>query len=189
KVTSPEEWDDRLGAQGQAGDLVPALVLSVGKKSAVVYTRDRGKIKLDWQAMSWARRYKGPYSMGPKPDTASDVVSSGDIVRLAPIGDTKHPWKVANVPVVEGALVALNPANGAIEALTGGFDFQYSQYNRAIQARRQPGSSFKPFVYSAALHYGMTPATMINDAPVVYDLPGTRHDWRPENYEGKFNGP
>src|SRR5699024_5915141 len=60
KVTSPEEWDDRLGAQGQAGDLVPALVLSVGKKSAVVYTRDRGKIKLDWQAMSWARRYKGP---------------------------------------------------------------------------------------------------------------------------------
>jgi len=127
--------------------------------------------------------------MGPKPKTAPDVVSPGDIVRLAPTGDKKHPWKVVNVPVAEGALVAVNPSNGAIEALVGGFDFQYSQFNRVTQARRQPGSSFKPFVYSAALHYGMTPATMINDAPVVYDLPGTLHDWRPENYEGKFNGP
>lgn len=189
KASTPEAWNDHLSARGPAGSLVAAVVLSVGKKSAEVYTRDQGKFRLDWKAMSWARRYKGAYEMGPKPEIASDVVSPGDVIRLASTGDEKHPWKVANVPVVEGTLVALNPANGGIVALVGGFDFQQSQFNRAVQARRQPGSSFKPFVYSAALHHGLTPATMINDAPVVYDQPGIKQDWRPENYERKFNGP
>jgi len=114
------------------------------------------------------------------------VVERGDVVRVQLQEDG---WRMVQVPVVEGALVALDPADGAIQALTGGFDFYKSKFNRATQAQRQPGSSFKPFIYSAAIEHGFTAASIINDAPVVFDDPGLEAVWRPENYSGKFFGP
>ena len=96
---------------------------------------------------------------------------------------------MVQIPDIEGAIVSLDPMDGAIKALSGGFDFYKSKFNRTVQARRQPGSSFKPFIYSAALNKGYTAAHMINDAPVVFDDPGLEGEWRPENYSGKFFGP
>ena len=110
----------------------------------------------------------------------------GDIVRLEEDG---QKWLLAQVPQVQGALVSLRPVDGAIVALVGGFDFGDSKFNRVTQAKRQPGSSFKPIIYSAALESGFTPATIINDAPVVFDDAALEATWRPENYSGKFYGP
>ena len=102
---------------------------------------------------------------------------------------TGDKWRLAQLPSVQAALVALAPDSGAVRALVGGFDFYNSKFNRVVQARRQPGSGFKPFIYSSALEAGYTAASMINDAPVVFDDPGLEAAWRPENYSGKFFGP
>ena len=123
---------------------------------------------------------------GPAPKKASDVLAPGDLVRVLRTGDG---WELAQVPEVEGALVAMNPENGAILAMAGGFDFRRSKFNRGTQARRQPGSSFKPFIYASALAQGFTAASLVNDAPVVFDDPALEAEWRPENYSGKFFGP
>ena len=125
--------------------------------------------------------------MGKSPKQASRILSVGDIVRVQQQDD--GAWNLTQVPMIEGALVSLRPEDGAIVALVGGFDFKKSKFNRATQAKRQPGSSFKPVVYSAALEKGFTPATMINDAPVVFDDPNLESTWRPENYSGQFYGP
>ena len=98
-------------------------------------------------------------------------------------------WRLAQIPEVEGAMVSLRPEDGALQALTGGFNFFSSKFNRATQAQRQPGSSFKPFIYSAALEKGYTTASIFNDAPVVFDDPSLETTWRPENYSGRFYGP
>jgi len=103
--------------------------------------------------------------------------------------DGVEGWRLAQLPAAEAALVALNPEDGAVLALVGGFDFARSKFNRAIQANRQPGSAFKPFVYSAALEKGFTPASVLNDAPIVFDDPSLEKAWRPENYTGRFYGP
>jgi penicillin-binding protein 1A len=124
--------------------------------------------------------------MGKSPKHASDILSVGDVIRVR---QDEGVWKLTQVPKVEGALVSLQPDDGAIVALVGGFDFRQSKFNRVTQAMRQPGSSFKPVVYSAALEKGFTPATMINDAPVVFDDPNLESTWRPENYSGQFYGP
>src|SRR3569623_878654 len=121
------------------------------------------------------------------PSTWGNWVKRGDIVRL--LFDGKGQARFTQLPQVEGALVSLRPDDGAVLALVGGFDFFRSKFNRVVQATRQPGSAFKPFVYSAALEHGMTPATVINDAPVVFDDPELEETWRPENYSGRFYGP
>ncbi|MFN7098099.1 MAG: penicillin-binding protein 1A, partial [Gammaproteobacteria bacterium] len=137
-------------------------------------------------ALSWARRKVGDKYLAAKPKTASDVVNVGDVVYVDPQADGS--WMLSENPQIEGALVALNPNNGAILALTGGFDFYESKYNRVTQAKRQPGSSFKPFIYAAALAKGYTLATVINDAPIVITMPdGTV--WRPQNDTKRFYGP
>ncbi len=182
-------WTELLQGRPDAGPLIPALVLSVGDKSAKVFTVDHGDVTLDWKAMSWAKPYKSATSVGPAPTSAADVVAPGDVVRLLATGDDEHPWRLAQIPAVEGALVSLDPRNGAIQALIGGFDFSLSHFNRATQAMRQPGSAFKPFLYSAALAHGFTPASLVNDSPVVYDDPSLDKAWRPENYESRFHGP
>ena len=110
----------------------------------------------------------------------------GDVVWLE---NRDSKWLLADVPGVEGALVSLDPSNGGIQAMVGGFDYFKNKFNRATQARRQPGSNFKPFIYSAALERGYTAATIINDAPVVFDDDSLEATWRPENYSGKFYGP
>ncbi len=167
----------------EVGGLVPALVTEVKGQSAVLMAKGRGPVTLPWEGMAWARPYRTPDRLGPAPKRAGDILKAGDVVYLRPKGDT---WALAQPPEVEGALVALSPEDGAILALSGGFDFQRSNFNRVTQAHRQPGSNFKPFIYSAALEKGFTPASLINDAPVVID---GQVAWRPENYSGRFHGP
>jgi penicillin-binding protein 1A len=167
--------------------LQPGLVLDVQHRQALVYLKGGRQVELGWESLSWARRYIDENTLGPSPNTATDVVARGDIVRVVP--DDKEIWRLSQVPEVSGALVSLDPHDGSIAALVGGFDFYHSNFNRAIQAQRQPGSAFKPFIYSAALENGFTPASIINDAPVVFEATGLEGVWRPENYSGKFYGP
>ena len=161
------------------GGLVVAAVLSVESNKALLYTEKYDRVTLYAKDAPWLA----------KGASLTSLISRGDVVRLAYTGKDNAPWALAQVPKVQGALVALNPKDGAIEGLAGGFDFNLSKFNRAVQARRQPGSSFKPFLYSAALEKGYTPATIINDAPVVFDDAGLDRSWRPQNYSGRVYGP
>jgi penicillin-binding protein 1A len=124
--------------------------------------------------------------MGASPKKAADILSPGDIIRLHK--DTEN-WTLSQLPQVQGAFVALDPKDGAIRALSGGFNFNLNKFNRATQAYRQPGSNFKPFIYAAALDNGFTPASLINDAPVVLHDASLEGDWRPQNYSEQFYGP
>jgi penicillin-binding protein 1A len=169
------------------GGLLPGVVTKVAEKSASVYVTTQGHVQLDWDALSWARAYRSVNSRGPELDTAGELLKAGDVIYVEPLPD--GGWRLAQPPEVSGALVSINPRDGAIVALVGGFDFYRSKFNRAIQAQRQPGSSFKPFIYSAALAKGYTVASLFNDAPVVFNDPSLETTWRPENYSGKFYGP
>ncbi len=170
----------------ELGGLVPAVVTSVDARTVAVWARNEGPVEIAPESMDWARPYINENRRGEAPKAADTVLKVGDVIRLQRAGDG---WSIAQVPDVEGALVSLDPDDGSIVALTGGFDFRRSKFNRVTQARRQPGSSFKPFVYSAALEYGYTAASIINDAPVVYEDESLTGAWRPENYSGKFFGP
>jgi len=169
------------------GDVEAALVTSVADRSAEATLRNGSTITLEWDGLSWARPYKSVNVMGKTPDKAADVLAVGDVIRIETYKDGK--WRLSQLPQVQGALVSLRPDDGAIVALVGGFDFSLSKFNRATQALRQPGSSFKPIIYSAALEKGFTTASIINDAPVVFDDSALESTWRPENYSGKFYGP
>ncbi len=169
------------------GGLLAGVIESVQGQSATARVRSGGAVRLEWDDLAWARAALPEDRLGPSPRSAADVVRPGDIVYLEPLADGRH--RLAQLPAVAGALVALDPRDGAVVALVGGFDFGSSKYNRAVQAQRQPGSAFKPFVYSAALERGFTPASLINDAPIV--LPGGTgtEEWRPQNINKRFYGP
>jgi len=169
------------------GSLVTALVESVRERGALLRRRDRIAVDLEWEEISWARPALGDDRLGPAPKTAAEVLASGQLVYLEPHGEGRY--RLAQLPAVSGALVALRPRDGAILSLVGGFDFGASKYNRAVQARRQPGSAFKPFVYSAALERGFTPASLINDAPIVLAGGVGGDEWRPQNINRRFYGP
>lgn len=190
--------------------LMPAVITKVDddKSEARAHVRRFGPAVMPFESMKWASRYKTENYTGAKPTKPSDVVSAGDVVyvrveEIATVqatpdnGDTEEtqtptldqPVRVSlmQVPDVEGALISLKAKTGAIESLAGGYSFSQSKYNRATQAQRQPGSTFKPFLYLTALESGMTPATIYNDAPIVFDDAGA--GWRPENSGGRFEGP
>ncbi len=186
-VLGPEALDEALSPHDAPGDIEPAVVVGVGDDHARVY-RDGGLAQLPWAGMEWAAPRNDEGEVGAAPEAPDEVVARGHLVHIAPAEDGQG-WRLAQVPDVEGALVALDPANGAIRALRGGYDFGRSKFNRVTQARRQPGSNFKPFIYSAALNDGFTPATLVNDAPVVFDDPALEDTWRPENYSGRVFGP
>ncbi|MDY6978630.1 MAG: penicillin-binding protein 1A [Pseudomonadota bacterium] len=181
------DWPGRLADVPAPGNLTPAVVLEVEAQAVYAITRDNRIAYLPWEQLSWAREYIGENNRGPEPESASDVLQRGDVIYVAP-ASAGCSW-LAQPPQVGGALVSLNPDSGAIEALSGGFDYYTSKFNRVIQAERQPGSSFKPFIYTAAIDKGFTAASIINDAPVVFDAPGLEDTWRPENYSGRFYGP
>ncbi len=185
--TPVEAMDRALADAPLSGDVIPAAVIATEKRSAKLYTRDRRVIDLEWDGMSWARRYINQDTVGSEPDRASDVLALGDVVHVQQDADAK--WRLAQIPKISGALVSLRPLDGAILALSGGFDFYLSKFNRAIQAERQPGSNIKPFIYSAALEYGFTPATLVSGAPIVIPDSSNSTVWRPENYSGRFFGP
>nr|VFK09087.1 MAG: penicillin-binding protein 1A [Candidatus Kentron sp. LPFa] len=178
--------DTAIGDLSPIGDLIPAIVRRVDEKSVRVIARKVGEMDLPWEALSWARKYVDKNRRGPRPKVAAEILAPGDVIRLE---KTESGWLLAQIPAVQGALLAVDPLNGAVRALIGGFDFYHSKFNRATQAKRQPGSSFKPFLYSVALDAGFTPATLINDAPVVFRDLELETSWRPENYSGKFYGP
>ena len=168
------------------GQLQPAVITSVDGNTVTAYARNGGTVEVAFEDMDWARPYGNENRRGEAPESAASVLKPGDVIR---VHLTEEGWSFAQLPNVEGALVSLDPGDGAIVALSGGFDFFRSKFNRVTQARRQPGSSFKPFIYSAALEYGYTPASIINDAPVVFEDSSLASAWRPENYSGKFFGP
>ena len=177
---------DVLGDVPIFGGLLPAVVTSVDERTITTHVRNVGSVELGFESMEWARPYIDEDRRGTKPESAAAVVKVGDVIRVRL---TENGWIFSQLPEVEGALVSLDPNDGAIVALAGGFDFHRSKFNRVMQAERQPGSSFKPFIYSAALDYGYTAASIINDAPVVFEDPSLKSAWRPENYGGKFLGP
>ena len=168
-------------------DLYAAVVLSLtDDNGADLFVREFGRTRISWDGLKW-RPYVNDNTVGAAPQTAADMVRPGDVIYLLSTAD--RGWILAQPPQVQGAFVALDPHDAAIAALVGGFDFDASKFNRAVQIRRQPGSSFKPFIYSAALEHGFTPATLVNDAPVVFDDDNLEDTWRPENYSRQFNGP
>ncbi len=164
--------------------LFPAVVTSVSNKEAILDVYQESKpVKLNITQMSWARKYISENKRGKKPKKANAVLNVGDIVRVEK--DDKGIWNLSQLPKVSGALVSMNPKNGAIEAIAGGFDFTYSKFNRALQAKRQPGSSFKPFIYAAALEKGLSPATTIEDKALELE----NSTWEPKNYGHEEGGP
>ncbi|MBU0654772.1 MAG: penicillin-binding protein 1A [Gammaproteobacteria bacterium] len=179
-----EEQRDKLSTYPTFGDLQPALVLQADADSADLLVGET-RISLGLNAVKWAREFKTEDRRGPAPAKVSSVLKPGDIVRVRQTDKEKNIWALSQVPSVSGALISVDPTDGAIRAVMGGFDFYYSKFNRATQAMRQPGSSFKPVVYSAALAKGFTPASIVNDAPIT--IPGST--WKPENFGGRYIGP
>jgi len=196
-----DRLDDALKDYRIVGDLIPGVVIKIEAKSASVYTQDGETINLAWNGLMWARRYVDENTLGPALKSAGDVLKRGDIIYLenvdaADIADEVDKekefapyWRLAQVPQVSGALISLHPSDGAILALSGGFDFYHSSFNRAIQAERQPGSGLKPFVYTAALAKGYTAASTVSGAPIVIQDATLEDEWRPEDYSHKFFGP
>lgn len=182
-----EQWPARLAQQRSLGGLEPALVTQVEQSGILVMLRNGEEQAVAWTSMQWARPFLNSNSMGPVPRKPADIVQPGDIIRVKRLDDDRLVF--AQLPAAQSALVTLDPANGAIRALVGGFSFEQSNYNRATQAKRQPGSSFKPFVYSAALDNGYTAASLVNDAPIVFQEAGMAEAWRPKNDNNTFLGP
>ncbi len=176
-----------LATVTQVNGLHRAVVTQVEHRTALVRRLDGQDIHLAWPALSWARPFHGVSQFAPLPEKASNVLRDGDEIYVMRRGNGQ--WVLAQLPWAEGAIVVLDPHTDAIRALVGGFSFALSNFDRVTEARRQPGSSFKPFLYSAALHKGMTPATIINDAPIVVGNPALGNVWRPGNYSDRFFGP
>ncbi|EDY87296.1 penicillin-binding protein [gamma proteobacterium HTCC5015] len=170
-----------------AGGLEAALVTQVTEDSASLYMQEGVEASLDLEAVTWARKSYAGGGVGPEISAVNDVLYVGDVVWVD--FDANGKLQLSQSPEVEGAMVAIRPRDGAITALVGGYDFFRSKFNRASQAERQTGSSFKPFLYTAALEKGYTAASVVNDAPVVFDDPALESKWKPENYSGKFYGP
>lgn len=182
-----ERWSRTLQQTPVLGDEIPALVLDIDDEGFDALLADRSRVRVELADMRWARPYLTVNSRGARPDHPSSVVERGHLVRLnvKPEGG----WRLGQVPEVQGALVAIRPQDGAVRAMVGGFDFRQSQFNNAIQAARQPGSAFKPFIYSAALNAGETAASIYNDAPLVFEDASLEAIYRPRNDSGEFGGP
>ena len=184
---TPAQLEQLVDEYTPIGMLTPAVVVKVGTQDAGIYVRSRGFADIDWNGLSWARKSLGEDAWGPAPKTAADVVARGDVVYV--VADKEGHAQLAQVPQAQSAFVALDPNDGAIAALVGGFDYFSNKFDRAVQAQRQPGSGFKPFYYSSALEDGFTPASALLNAPVVVGGQGLEATWRPENDTRSFSGP
>jgi penicillin-binding protein 1A len=182
-----EEQEKALQDLGRFKNWQTALVLSTTNTTADVRLSNGQRTTLQWDAIKWARSYINEDAQGPYPSKVADVMVPGDIVRLRP--DNKLEWLLAQKPSIQSALISLNSKDGAIQALVGGFNFFENKFNRVTQSKRQPGSNFKPFIYASAIDRGYTAASIINDAPVVFNDRNLETAWRPTNDGGKFYGP
>jgi penicillin-binding protein 1A len=187
KISTPAQFEAQLDEFPVIGGLKPAIVEKVEGKTAKIYVKDLGTVNLPWEKLSWARRELPDEKVDRAPTDASEILSRGDVIYT--VGRTPESVLFVQVPEAQSALVSVDPRDGAISALVGGFDFFQSKYNRVVQARRQPGSGFKPFIYAAAFDKGYTPASVVVDAPVVIDDEGKEQAWRPKEFESKFAGP
>lgn len=161
-------------------NMSPAKVTKVNSRSFEATMPSGENVTVNWSDMSWARKYISADRIGYFPSNASQIVSKNDIVRLMPT--TNGGWQLGQIPKVQGSLVSLNPETGAVRALVGGFDFNHSKFNRALQGWRQPGSTIKPLVYTAALEKGYRPDSIVSDRPIQVG------DWKPKNSDGRFLG-
>ena len=184
----PEDVQLALADQPNPGELDVAIVTAINEdNSAEIVLQDGSRSVLPWQGASWAKPFVDRETTGAVPETIADVLAPGQIIHVMPT--TLGSWALAQMPEAQSAVVSVDPRDGAITSLSGGFDFTTSKFNRAVQSARQPGSAFKPFIYSAALEQGNTPATVIDDSPVVIESSELEDVWRPLNYTGKFYGP
>ena len=170
------------------GGLRPAIVEQVEAKSAKIYVKDLGAVTLPWEKLSWARRELPDEKVDRSPTQAAEILSRGDVIYT--VGNSRRDRCCScRCPRRKARWSSVDPKDGAVVALVGGFDFFQSKFNRVTQARRQPGSGFKPFVYAAAFDKGYTPASVVLDAPIVIDEAGKEQAWRPKEMEGRFFGP
>jgi penicillin-binding protein 1A len=177
-----EDFEDALQDENDSDDIYPALVLDVGARAVKVYRKGGETFEISGEGLKFAQKMIGDKA------PANQRLRRGALIRVQK--DEKGLWQISQLPQAEAALVSMDPADGAVRALVGGFDFNRNKYNHVTQAMRQPGSSFKPFVYSAALEKGYTPATIINDSPLTFDASQTGSEpWEPKNFDGKFEGP
>ncbi|MED5346768.1 MAG: transglycosylase domain-containing protein, partial [Pseudomonadota bacterium] len=190
-VSVPEGFAEQaLQGTRVFGQLLPTVVISVEEKNAKVIDSDQNEHTLTLKDSRWARTYIDVDNRGPRVSDLTTVIAPGDIIRIQPVeknGTTT--WRLAQLPEIQGAVVAMEPTTGSIKALVGGFDFYRNQYNHALQSARQPGSSFKPFIYSAALANGVNAADVFLDAPLVFEDANLESQYRPENDNNRYNGP
>lgn len=174
--------DEALANHPDNGDILAAVVLEATSRKIVAARANGDTLEITGDGLKSAQS-------GLSDKAAPNIkIRRGAVIRVAKT--PKNAWEITQLPEVEGALVAVDPRNGAIKALVGGFDFDKNKFNHAAQAWRQPGSSFKPFIYSAALEKGFTPATVVNDAPLFFDAGVTgSQPWEPKNYDGRYDGP
>lgn len=183
-----EQILEQLAGFSEIGYLKPGLVTAVEAQSITVLNSEGENILIDWDGLDWAREYISDSAQGNEPQQAADILHEGMVVYIRQRFDDGQ-WQLSQMPDVSGAFVALNPLNGAVEAVVGGYDFYNSQFNRATQAKRQVGSNIKPFIYSAALDNGYTLASIINDAPINQWDASSGVAWRPQNSPAVYDGP
>ena len=169
-----------------SGNIVPAIVLNVNKENATLLNKDNDEVLLSKSGINWAKKHLSSNHIGKQPKHITQLLKVGDVVYVQKINDE---WQLSQLPQIQGAIVSMEPSSGKITALSGGFDYYFNKYNRVTQAKRQPGSGIKPFVYAAALAKGYNPSSLISGAPIVIDEPSQGTVWRPQNYSGKFYGP
>ncbi len=182
-----KKWQPVLNKKGEHGLIHSAIVAEVFDNGALIISGQRQWRWLPFAGIQWAKPYIDVNRIGAEPKNAHSVLQQGQVIWF-----TQHKEfgiQLAQIPEVEGALISIDPKQGGIRALVGGFSYSLNKYNRVTQADRQPGSAFKPFIYSSALANGFTPASIINDAPVVFKDKGLENTWRPRNHNGKFYGP
>ena len=185
-VADAELTAAQLAGYRPIGTLLPAAVVEVRERSIDAVLADARTVTVPWQGLRWARRFLTVDSLGPAPEQAADIVAAGDVVRVERIDGG---WRLAQLPEVQGALVALDPRTGGVEALVGGWDFHTQQFDHARQTKRQPGSGFKPVVYSAALERGVNPASIFWDSPLVLRDASGEANYRPRNDSNDYRGP
>ena len=192
RVSVPDDTNDEnslyleeLAKERTIGTMVPAIVTKIEEKQIEFILKNATSGTVHWEELSWARPKAGR-GVGPRPTTAAEIVSVGDVIRVRQLDEV---WSLVQLPEVQGAIVAIDPRTGRTTAMVGGYEFDISEYNHATQAQRQPGSGFKPFVYTAALAHGITPASIFLDGPLVYDDEGLEEAYRPRNFSGTYNGP
>ncbi len=187
KSKTTGNWDEILRPYKPMAGLAPGLVTEVDEDLALIYQADGQTIALTLDDMSWAKKFITRERVGFEPKSVADVLSVGDIVRTRLRDEGRR--ELAQLPEPEALLISLSPHDGSIKALVGGYDYTRSKFNRVVQSRRQPGSGFKPFIYSAALAKGKTTASIVNDAPIVFSDAELERDWKPQNFSEEFFGP